>query len=96
MGRSVIFAVFAAVLGLASISAQAAGLGRLTVLSALGQPLNAEIEVVSLQPGEDDNLIARLASQQAFAQAGIELNPALLGIRFAVERRDGQIGRAHV
>src|SRR6185503_15043871 len=58
-------------------------------LSALGQPLRAEIDIVSVQPGEDDGLVARLGSQQAFAQAGIELNPALLGIRFAIERRDG-------
>ena len=32
--------------------AMAAGLGRMTVQSALGQPLRAEIEVVALQPGE--------------------------------------------
>jgi pilus assembly protein FimV len=89
VGRSVTIAILAAVLGLASLSTQAAGLGRLTVLSALGQPLRAEIDIVSVQPGEDDGLVARLGSQQAFAQAGIELNPALLGIRFAIERRDG-------
>ena len=29
--------------------ASAAGLGRLTVLSILGQPLNAEIELISIQ-----------------------------------------------
>jgi pilus assembly protein FimV len=70
--------------------AHAAGLGRLTVQSALGQPLNAEIEIVSLQPGEDDSLIARLASQEAFRQAGIEMNSALVGVRFAIERRAGR------
>ena len=66
--------------------AQAAGLGKLTLLSALGQPLNAEVEIVSLQPGEE-GLSARLASAQAFAQAGIEADPVLSDVRFTVERR---------
>jgi len=57
-------AIFAAALGLAGpFAAHAAGLGRLTVLSPLGQPLNAEIEIVSLQPGEEEGLSARLAPQ---------------------------------
>src|SRR6185295_11798937 len=54
--------------------------------AALGQPLNAEVEIVSLQPGEED-LSARLASPQAFAQAGIEANPILSDVRFTIERR---------
>src|SRR5262245_62994649 len=66
--------------------AQAAGLGKLTLISALGQPLNAEIEIVSLQPGEED-LSARIASQQAFQQAGIEPSAILSDVRFTIERR---------
>jgi pilus assembly protein FimV len=66
--------------------AQAAGLGTLTLLSALGQPLDAEVEIVSLQPGEE-GLSARLASPQAFAQAGIEADPVLSDVRFTIERR---------
>src|SRR5947207_4960517 len=69
-------------------TAQAAGLGRLTVLSALGQPLLAEIEIVSLQAGEEDALTARLASPEAFEQAGIDINPALSSLRINLERRD--------
>ncbi len=64
-----------------------AGLGKLTVLSGLGQPLNAEIEVVSLQPGERETLQARLASLDAFRQANIEFSPALAGVQTVVERR---------
>jgi len=78
----VMAALFCAVLPVA----QAAGLGKLTLISALGQPLNAEVEIVSLQPGEED-LSARLASSQAFAQAGIEPNPMLSDVRFTIERR---------
>ena len=71
--------------------AQAAGLGRLSVKSFLGQPLRAEIEIVAVQPGEESSLEARLASGNAFAQAGIEFNPALSGIQFAIDKRsDGR------
>jgi len=70
--------------------AQAAGLGRLSVQSFLGQPLQTEIEVVSLQPGEEASLEARLASGNAFAQAGIEFNPALSTIQFALDKRGGR------
>src|SRR3954464_3982600 len=71
-----------------SAAANAAGLGRLTVLSALGQPLLAEIEIVALQAGEEEELSARLGSMDAFAAAGIEVNPALNGLRISLERRD--------
>ncbi len=84
-------AMIAAALWLAvPVAAHAAGLGRLTVLSPLGQPLNAEIEVVSLQAGEEDGLSARLASPEAFTQAGIEPTAALNGMRFTLERRNGR------
>lgn len=67
----------------------AAGLGRLSVQSALGQPLRAEVALVSLQPGEAEGLSARIASPEAFRLAGIEFNSTLLNIRVAVERSDG-------
>ncbi len=91
MVRTIANGIIAAALCLAaSLPAYAAGLGRLTVLSSLGQPLNAEIEIVSLQPGEEEGLVARLGSSDAFKQAGIEYNPSLIGMRFVVERRDGR------
>ena len=69
----------------------AAGLGRLTVLSGLGQPLRAEIEVVSLQKGEADSLQARLAPPEAFQQAGVEYAPVLRNLRFEVKQEgDGR------
>jgi len=68
-------------------SAHAAGLGKLTVLSALGQPLRAEIELTSVSPEEAAGLAAKLASPDAFRTANIEFNPALLSLRFNVEQR---------
>ena len=68
-------------------AANGAGLGRLTVLSSLGQPLNAEIELTSVGRDEAGNLSAKLASAEAFRQANIEFNPALYSLRFAIEQR---------
>jgi pilus assembly protein FimV len=71
----------------AAVAAQAAGLGKLTVNSALGQILNAEIDLVSLQPGEVDSLTARVASPEAFRDARIEYSSSLRLLRFSVEKR---------
>ena len=69
----------------------AAGLGRLTVTSGLGQPLRAEIDLTSVSRDEAGSLAARLASPAAYRQAGVEYNTALMNVRMAVDRRaDGQ------
>jgi pilus assembly protein FimV len=70
-----------------SSAANAAGLGKLTVLSALGQPLRAEIELTAVSGDEASGLVAKLASPDAFKVANIDFNPALLSLRFAVEQR---------
>ena len=71
-------------------AAHAAGLGKLTVLSALGQPLRAEIELTAVSGDEASGLAARLASPDAFKAANIDFNPALLSLRFNVEQRGGR------
>jgi pilus assembly protein FimV len=71
-------------------SAHAAGLGKLTVLSALGQPLRAEIELTAVSNEEASGLVAKLATPDAFRVANIDFNPALLSLRFAVEQRNGR------
>jgi pilus assembly protein FimV len=73
-----------------SSAAHAAGLGKLTVLSALGQPLRAEIELTAVSSDEASGLVAKLAAPEAFRAANIEFNPALLSLRFAVEQRNGR------
>lgn len=78
-------AVFALLLG-ASV-AHGAGLGKLTINSSLGQILNAEIDLVSLQPGELDSLTARVAAPEAFRDARIEYSASLRLLRFSVEKR---------
>ena len=66
--------------------ASAAGLGKLTVLSVLGQPLRAEVDL-SASREELASLAARLATPEAFRQAGIEYIPALNGMRLSVDKR---------
>ncbi len=66
----------------------AAGLGKLSVLSALGQPLRAEIELTSVSKNELGTLKIKLASLEAFHRANLELNPALQSARFTIGQRD--------
>src|SRR5437763_10999815 len=65
-------------------------MGKLTCLSALGQPLRAEIELTAVSPDEAAGLSAKLASPEAFRTANIDFNPALLSLRFNVEQRGGR------
>ncbi|HZH08021.1 MAG TPA: hypothetical protein VEY69_15225, partial [Lautropia sp.] len=71
-------------------AAGAAGLGRLQVTSALGQPLQAELEVTSVTPEEAATLSARLASPDAFRAAGLQFSNALSGLRMSVQERGGR------
>ncbi|WP_232310977.1 FimV/HubP family polar landmark protein [Herbaspirillum autotrophicum] len=72
------------------MTADAAGLGKLTVLSSLGQPLRAEIELTAVSKKEAAELVAKLASADAFSRANIDFNPVLSSLRFAVEQRQGK------
>ncbi len=83
--------VLAGVLLLSPLVAYSAGLGRLTILSALGQPLSAEIDLVAVQKDEVSSLAIRLAPPEAFTKANITFSPALIGARLSIEKRaDGQ------
>jgi len=55
-----------------SFSIDAAELGRLNVSSGLGEPLKADIELLSVAPEELSSLAAIMASEQAFAVQGIK------------------------
>ncbi len=71
--------------------ALALGLGRITVLSALGEPLRAEIDIAQITPDEVASLKASIAAPSAYRSAGVEYNPALLGAAITIEQRpDGR------
>jgi pilus assembly protein FimV len=67
--------------------AGAAGLGRLTVSSALGQPLAAEVELLADQPAELEDVRIRLATMQQYKQIGMEFPADLRNLQFDKIRR---------
>ncbi|MFI8719608.1 FimV family protein [Stenotrophomonas sp. NPDC077464] len=82
-------------LALASSSAMALGLGDIRVLSKPGQPLLAEIPVISADPSELENLRVALASPVTFARVGLERPTGLVSeLQFELSRDSN--GRAVV
>lgn len=77
----------AALLAAAPCVAQPAGLGQLTVQSTLGQPFQAEIDLISVPKEEFASLSVRLASPAAYQQAGLQYNSIVAGLALRIERR---------
>ncbi|HTJ95938.1 MAG TPA: FimV/HubP family polar landmark protein [Rhodocyclaceae bacterium] len=70
----------------APMLASAAGIGKITVLSALGQPLRAEIEL-SATKDELNSLSVKLATSDQFRQQGVEFSPALSLVQLSIDKR---------
>jgi pilus assembly protein FimV len=87
--RAPLWCALSLALGLAvsSPQADAAGLGRLSVQSGLGQPLRAELEVTSVSRDELPTLQVRLAPMSAFRAANLDFSPALSNLRFVLDKR---------
>jgi pilus assembly protein FimV len=66
------------------------GLGEIELNSALNQELDAEIEVLSAQPEDVEQLIIKLASREAFARAGIDRPFLLQQLKFKLIVKDGR------
>lgn len=73
--------------GLASPDALALALGRVTVRSALGEPLRAEVDVPEISPDEVASLRANIASPDTFRSRGLDYNPALGNVTINLQRR---------
>ena len=72
-------------------ASHAMALGKLKVLSALNEPLNAEIEFTSVTEKELKGLSVALASRADFDGAGIDRLPLLSQIKFIVSKKlDGR------
>ena len=83
-------AIVLACVALASSAAQALSLGRVNVLSALGEPLRAEVEVPDLSPDEASSLRLSVGSAEAYRQAGLQLSPLLLDASITLQKRLGR------
>ncbi|MBA2672426.1 MAG: fimbrial protein FimV, partial [Ramlibacter sp.] len=77
--------------GFATTDAQALALGRITVQSALGEPLRVQIDVPDINPDEVASLRVNVAAPDAFRAAGVEYNTALSSATITLQRRpDGR------
>ena len=79
------FSLLAIALALPGTGA-ALGLGKLTVNSALGQPLSAQIELTSAAKEELDSLAARVAAPSLYSQNNLTFPGALSRARVSLER----------
>ena len=86
--RKLLGAVIAAAL-LLPTTAFTLGLGEIEVSSALNQKLSAEIELLSAEPEETENIIVKLASRKEFTRAGLDRPYLLSDLRFKSETKDG-------
>ncbi|WP_204246660.1 FimV/HubP family polar landmark protein [Acidovorax carolinensis] len=84
---SVLAAAAVALTGFYADDASALALGRITVQSALGEPLRAEIDLPQITPEEADTLRATTASPEVFRAQGLEFNPAVNNLRVQLQRR---------
>ena len=76
---------------LASFEARALALGRITVQSALGEPLRAEIDIADINAEEAASLKAGTASAETFKAAGLEYTAAIVDLQVSLQRRaDGR------
>ena len=75
---------------LLSTTVSAVGMGGINVVSALGQPLKADIELVAVSKIEKPSLAARLASPEAYKSAGLDY-PSGNNFKFQIESHvDGE------
>ena len=73
--------------GFASPDAMALALGRISVQSALGEPLRAEIDVPEITPEEVSSLRAAIAAPATFRNQGLEYSAALTNVTITLQRR---------
>ncbi|OJU86809.1 MAG: hypothetical protein BGO13_10410 [Burkholderiales bacterium 66-5] len=73
-------------MGLYASNASALALGRVTVQSALGEPLRAEIALPQVSAVEADSLNVTIASPDVFRAQGLEYSAAVKGIRLDLRR----------
>ena len=94
-GLARLHAVAAAVLLCTGLAYQgdalALAMGRISVQSALGEPLRAEIDIPEISADEAASLRVGVAPAEAFRAAGMDFNPALTELQVSLQRRpDGR------
>jgi len=82
--------LFFAILAVLPLQSQSLGMGEVTVRSALGQLLDADIDVTILSAQETESLSARIASPEMFAEAGLEYSVLTRSLRLTIEKKADQ------
>jgi pilus assembly protein FimV len=77
-------------------SAQGLGLGEITLNSALNQPLDADIELLSVEPEDLVTLVATMASADLFDRYGLDRAAFLGSIRLEIRRQSGDRHVIHI
>lgn len=72
------------------IAANSAALGDASVRSALGQRLDAELDIASLTAAEAESVSVKLASPELWSSAGIDLGALQRSLRLSVEKKEGR------
>lgn len=81
---------------LASAESLALGLGSIELKSALNQPLNAEVELLSATNAEMSEMKVEVGSKEAFRNAGIDRPLFLSKFKFNVKRNDAGSAIIHI
>ncbi len=79
--------VFAMLLLLLPVNSFSLGLGEINLHSALNQPLDAEIGLLSVGNTTVEEIVVKLASKQAFEKSGLERPFFLTKLKFTVAKR---------
>ena len=86
MVRKIAFSVWLALL-IVPFSAQGLGLGEITLNSALNQPLDADIELLSVEDEDLASLAASMASYDLFARYGLDRASFIDSISLDIRRQ---------
>lgn len=79
-------ALYVMLMTLIPASVSGAGLGKIKVKSALGEPLDAEIELVESPPEDSKPITAKVGSDEDYASAGLQDSYIPQGVRVQVIR----------
>lgn len=74
-----------------SVQVHALGLGDIEVNSALNQPLDADISLLSVKPDEVSRINVRLADDIAYLTSGVEKTALINQLVFAVTEQSGDV-----
>ncbi len=96
MMRKLVIFLAASMLIIMPMSANALGFDNIKLHSALNEPLDADINLLSATENDIANMKIRLASPEAFMRAGVDRNALLNELKFEVKQKENGQYYIHV